>query len=282
QLHDITMTSSMTSVKCLSGAKGMHTCSRLTHRRTGLFRLSCGTAVAPRNAKSVFRWAKHRGSDPPPAGWKRPPPADSRVLSEVVVASVDRLQMFDAIDVRARLRKLDPAALLTPLVDGPLAGVVRGECQALVPVTVQQVPEEPGAVADIELRVDQIVELELRPPGPSRDPFRRRGHQLHEPHRPGRGSRCRPELALLVDDRSKKGRIEVVIARVRADDRLVPKRVPHLLEPALRRSLHERDDDGNRRSEDEECAEPSHPEPVSLPITPDTNRSSSASVPSFT
>ena len=91
-----------------------------------------------------------------------------------VGVGVDRLQLLHALDVVARLRELDPDALLPPAVDVRLARVVGGERELLVVVLVEQVAEVPGAVADVQLRIAQVLRLSScsrpsgrRSPGPS-------------------------------------------------------------------------------------------------------------------
>jgi hypothetical protein len=64
----------------------------------------------------------------------------------------------DLLDVRARLRELDPDAAAAPRVDVALSRVVGGERRReVVVVAVKQVAEVPRAVADVDLRVEQTT-----------------------------------------------------------------------------------------------------------------------------
>jgi len=67
---------------------------------------------------------------------------------------VDVLQMLDAVDVRSCLRKLDRLSLGTPTVDVALTRVVGGKHEPLVAVLAEEVVELPGAVADVDLRIE--------------------------------------------------------------------------------------------------------------------------------
>ena len=84
-----------------------------------------------------------------------------------------------------------------------------------------QVVEVPRAVANVDLRVAEIRDDELRPAGAERDALRRVRQQLHEADGAGLGLHVRIEAALRVDHRREQCRIEVVVLRVRADDVLV-------------------------------------------------------------
>ena len=78
---------------------------------------------------------------------------------------VDPLRVEHLLDVVPRLREPDPAAFAAPLVDVALPRVVRGERGTLVLVAVEEVPEVPGAVADVELRVEEVGRRRIgRPP----------------------------------------------------------------------------------------------------------------------
>ena len=75
-----------------------------------------------------------------------------------VSPAVDPLQLLDAIDVRTRLRELDALAGAAPAVDVVLARVVGSQGVLLVAVLQQQVAEVPGAVADVDLGVVEILD----------------------------------------------------------------------------------------------------------------------------
>src|SRR5215204_5817730 len=91
--------------------------------------------------------------------------------------------------------------------------------------------EVPRAVADVDLGVVQIVGRELGAARAERDPLRRRRLKLHQADRARRGLGVGLELALLVDDRGQKRRLELVVARVRTDDRLVVEWIAEALQP---------------------------------------------------
>src|SRR5687768_5298343 len=92
-----------------------------------------------------------------------------------VRVGVDALRVEHLVDVVARLGKLDSEALLAPFVDVPRPRVIRGERDADVVVAVQQVPEVPRPVADVDLRVEQVGDDEAVSPGSRRDALRRIG-----------------------------------------------------------------------------------------------------------
>ena len=196
-----------------------------------------------------------------------------------VRAGVDRLQLLHALDVVARLGELDPAPLFPPAVDVRLAGVVGGERELLVLVLVEQVAQVPGAVADVQLRVDEVALVPAAAAGAVGDPLRGRGQELHQADCAGAGHGIGLELRLLVDHGREQVRLEVVVLGVPDDDLLVRERVAHPLVPARLRLEHvERE----RRDDRAEDADRGELHPVSSRITPATHSSSSSSVPVFT
>src|SRR5438128_2253411 len=101
---------------------------------------------------------------------RRSRPSSSLLLgTEGVGAAVDALQPLDPVDVGAGLREPDALAERAPDVDVVLARVVRGERAPLVAVLVEQVPQVPGAVADVDLGVVQVLHPEARAAGAERD-----------------------------------------------------------------------------------------------------------------
>src|SRR5206468_7137689 len=90
---------------------------------------------------------------------------------------------------------------------------------------VEQMAQVPRAVADVQLRLVEVGDLKSSAAGPGGDPERGVGEQLHEPDRSRARARVRMELRFLVDDGGKQGRIEVVVARVSADELVVPQRI---------------------------------------------------------
>src|SRR5207237_7754681 len=125
-----------------------------------------------------------------------------------------------------------PTARLPPLVDVPLAGVMSGQRGPLVPVLVEQVAQVPGAVADVDLGVVEILYPELRPSRVDSDSLRRVRKQLHQSDRPRARLHVRAKLALLVDHRGQQGGVEVVVPSVAPDDRVVLERIPEANPPA--------------------------------------------------
>jgi hypothetical protein len=141
------------------------------------------------------------------------------------------------------------------------------------------VAQVPGAVADVQLRVEQVVGLPLVAPGAVGDPLTRLRQQLHQPDRAGRRPRIRVELRLLVDHGGHELGIQVVVLRVTDDDLLVAERVAQPLVPAR---LGLEDVKGERREHEPEHAHCGQPHPVNSFITPATQASRSSSVPVFT
>ena len=127
------------------------------------------------------------------------------------------------------------------------------------------------------------------PAGPHRDPLRRVGQELHQADGPGVGARGRVELALGVDDGGEQRRREVVVPRVRADDRLVAERVADPLVP-LRLGGHDPGGDTGRRRHGEQRDEPDPPHAgveasacaSSRAITPPTQAKRSSNEPVLT
>src|SRR5262249_36064377 len=197
-----------------------------------------------------------------------------------VGVAVDLFQILDPLDVGARLCELDPDAVAPPAVDVVLAGVVGGERGALVTVLLQQVAQVPRSVADVDLRVVQVVDAERGSAGVERNSLGRVRQQLHQANRAGARPRIRLELGLLVDDSSQKGRIEIVVACVTANDLLVVQRVPEPLPPPRLRRLHH--DERQQHAAGEHRSRQKAPHAVSLPTTSATKSSSSSSVPSLT
>jgi len=180
---------------------------------------------------------------------------DDRAVAEpqpgAVGVPVDALQVLDAPNVVARLGEGDPHALTQPQVDVRLAGVVGGERELLVPVPVEEMAQIPGAVADVDLRVVEIRDAEGLAAGANRDPFGGDRLELHQPDRSGLRLGICAELALGVDHRGEQVWIEMVVAGMTPDDRVVAERVPQPLVPRWlgRIDDHERDPEcgGNRQ-----------------------------------
>src|SRR3954451_2540374 len=148
--------------------------------------------------------------------------ADPRAVD----TAIDALQLLDPLDVMPRLGERDPAALAAPEVDVVLTGVVGGEGEPLVAVLVEEVPEVPRAVADVDLGVVEVGDAEARPAGAQGNALGGARKELHQADRSGPRAGVSVELALLVDDRGEERAVEVVVARVAPDDRLVAERVP--------------------------------------------------------
>src|SRR3954453_9441127 len=214
------------------------------------------------------------------------PLTSSRVLTEPelvpVGTPVDPLQLLDMRDIRARFGELNPLPARPPGVDVLLPRVVCGECEPLVPAVLDhQVMEVPRPVADVELRVVQVAEHELRAAGADRDALRGRRLQLHQADRACARLRIRAELRLLVDHCREQRRVQVVVLRMRAHDARVAKRIPEARPPGRLRLLqvHERSGSGDRdRAYHDEAPQ----DDESLSTTPATKASRSASEPSFT
>ena len=191
--------------------------------------------------------------------------------------------MLDPLDVVPGLRERDPLPLGTPVIDVVLPRVVGGESGALVVVLVEQVPQVPGAVADVDLGVVEVGDAELGAPRVDGDPLRGVGKQLHQPDRARARARVRAELALLVDHARQQRRVEPVVARVAAHDRVVVERVadPHVPPGLGRVDVCEPPAEGGAEQQDgEKLLHP--PSAVSSSITSPTKASSSSSEPSLT
>src|SRR5262249_60115586 len=119
-----------------------------------------------------------------------------------------------------------------------------------------------------------------RAAGADRDAARRVGGDLHQPDRPGRRRRGGAELRLLVDDRSEKRRIQVVLAGVDTDVLRVAKRIPEPLVPRGLRLQRVDDEPADEKCEQEQGPEPT-PHDTRSCMTEATNSSSSSSVPVF-
>src|SRR4051794_16915424 len=209
--------------------------------------------------------------------------ARKRGALKVVRAGVYVLQVLHAVDIGARLRELDALPLGPPAVDILLARVVRGERALLVVVLVEQVPEVPRAVTDVDLGVVQVRCAEAAAPGADRDALGRLGLQLHQAERAGARFCVGAELALLVDDGRDESRVEVVVARVAPDDLLVLQRVADAVEPCGLAVSQVDEADRHRRDEDHEREELTQTHAaVSVRTTSATKASSSSSEPSFT
>src|SRR4029453_5331503 len=104
--------------------------------------------------------------------------------------------------------------------------------------------------------------------------------QLHEADRSGARARVRVELALLVDHAGEQCRVEVVVARVGADDRVVVQRVaePHV--PRRLGRVHVREGGSEKSAREQQREELL--QRVSSRRTACTKSSSSSMEPSFT
>ena len=100
----------------------------------------------------------------------------SRTLSEAelgrIRVRVHVPEAHDLGDVAPRLGERDPRPVLAPAIDVPLARVVGGEHELRVLVALAQVVEVPGAVADVDLGVAQIVDDEAVAARAESDPLR--------------------------------------------------------------------------------------------------------------
>src|SRR5947208_12332439 len=76
--------------------------------------------------------------------------------------AVNAFQLLDAGDVGARLGVADAGPASEPAVDVVLARVVGGERRTLVVVLVEQVPQVPSAVANVDLGVVEVFRAEAR------------------------------------------------------------------------------------------------------------------------
>ena len=169
-----------------------------------------------------------------------------------VGAAVDRNDVEHVVDVGAGLRELDPDTLLAPAVDVALTRVVRGERRAGAAVLAHQLAQVPRAVADVDLGVEQVADHETVAAGAQRDRPAGLGEELHQAEGAGRGACVGTEPALGVDHGREKRRVEVVVARVRRDDRLVAQRVAETIEPDGLRPPH-RERGGRKRSHERRC-----------------------------
>src|SRR4029077_20466710 len=98
------------------------------------------------------------------------------------------LQLLDPRDIGTRFRELDALAGAAPAVDVVLARVVRGQGVLLVAVFLEEVAEVPGAVADVDLGVVEILDSELRATRVDGDTLGRVLEKLHQPD--GAGTRA--------------------------------------------------------------------------------------------
>ena len=73
-------------------------------------------------------------------------------------------------DVGARLGELDRLSVRAPPVDVALAGVVGREHELLAAVLVEEILQIPRAVADVDLRVVEVVGVERAAVRANRDP----------------------------------------------------------------------------------------------------------------
>src|SRR6266566_1945478 len=103
--------------------------------------------------------------------------------------------------------------------------------------------------------------------------------KLHQPDGAGTRAGVGPELRLLVDDGCEERRVEVVVARVATNDLLVGERVPQPLPPARFGRLQSRERREQRADQHHHAEDSFHG--TSSAITPATNASRSASVPSL-
>src|SRR5205823_15125963 len=103
---------------------------------------------------------------------------------------------------------------------------------------------------------------------------------LHQADGAGLRLRTGLELRFLVDHGREQRWIQVIVACVAADDRLVAKRVPEPLPPAGLGGLQDGERPEQRARKDDEAEQPFHA--VSRAMTSATKASSSSSVPSLT
>src|ERR1044071_4359981 len=97
--------------------------------------------------------------------------------------------------------------------------------ERLVTGLLEEVLEVPGAVANVQLWVREVADAERRAAGADRDAACRRRRELHQPDGTRLRVRRRVELRLLVDHGREERRVEVVVVRVRTDDRRVVERI---------------------------------------------------------
>jgi len=133
--------------------------------------------------------------------------------------------------------------------------VIGGEGGRNVVVALKQVAEIPRAVPDVELRVQQVGDDEPLTARADRDPACGVGEELHQSDRARRRAGAGIELALGVDDGREERRIEVVVLRMAAHDRLVAQRVPHPVDqlgPLLQNPESTRGADGQHETANRE------------------------------
>src|SRR5829696_8043869 len=191
--------------------------------------------------------------------------------------------MLDPLDVVAGLREGDSLPFGAPLVDVVLARVVGRQGGALVVVLVEQVPQVPGAVADVDLGIVEIGDAEPRAARVDGDALRCVWEQLHQSDRARAGTGARAKLALLVDHARQQRRVEPVVTRVTAHDRFVVEGVadPHV-PPGLRRvDVREPPTEGGAQQEDGQELLHRGPAVNSFTTSP-TKASNSSSEPSLT
>src|ERR671923_1394924 len=96
------------------------------------------------------------------SSWRRQTSRWRRPQLRSVGVAVDPLELLDPVDVGARLGEGDSLALAAPGVDVSLARVVRRERRPLVAVLVEEMAQVPRAVADVDLRLVEVVDAEAR------------------------------------------------------------------------------------------------------------------------
>jgi hypothetical protein len=140
------------------------------------------------------------------------------------------------LDVGVCVAELDRIELETrpaPALDVLRTGVVGGERRDLVALEpLQQVVEIERAVADVEVRVGEVLVDERLSSAQLLDRVRGGGRDLHQPSRAGLGGLV-GKAGLLVDDRRDEGRVQVEAGGLLADDVVVAQRQPDLVDGLL-------------------------------------------------
>src|SRR4051794_2685797 len=192
------------------------------------------------------------GSDPELA------PVGAEVLG---LGLLDALHVGTGLGERDRRDRERLAALLRrvdPAVDVALAAVVRRERERLVArVARHQVAQVPGAVGDVDLGRPEVLDGERDAARLARDHPRRRRRDLHEPLRAGARGLAVAEARLGVDHRGDERRVEILVARLLADDVLVAQRQRDLADRVMEARRGERDGEaGDERGAEDRADAP--------------------------
>src|SRR5438105_314294 len=114
-----------------------------------------------------------------------------------------------AANVIARLRKRRNAA---EFLDVSFAGVVRGNRNALIAESIEEVAQVLRAGSDVRLRIEQIVDAEE---------MAGLGDDLHQTLRVLAGDQARPKIGFRFDDGCDELGRQIILQRLAIDDRTV-------------------------------------------------------------